>query len=752
MIQKLRLLSTIFILTITFVYGQNKQIENKKTLELWYNKPASNWMTEALPIGNGRIGAMIFGGTANEHIQFNDKTLWSGDNKTRGSYQNFGDIYVDFQGISKEVKNYRRYLNIADAVSGISFQSNGVNYTRTYFSSYPDNAIIMRFVVDKKKSLSFKIRLDDAHTGTKDATNHTITIAGKLTLLNYEAQLQVINEDGKVSVDSNNIVVEGATAATIILTAGTNYDPQRASFITEKNDIHTTITNQREKAAALGYDALLAKHIADYHQLFNRLKLTIGKSETPSTLPTDEWLIDYAKGHYDAGLDVLYFRYGRYLMIACSRAGLDLPSNLQGLWNNSNNPPWQSDIHANINVQMNYWPAEVTNLANCHEPFLNYIYTEAITHPYWKAMAASLHNKGWAMKTQNNIFSYSDWKWCLPANGWYCMHLWDHYLFNLDKEYLKNKAYPVMKAACQFWMSRLVKDSLGKMVAPKEWSPEHGPEEDGIAFAQQLIYELFIDTREASKIIGTDNSFLQELTDWCGRIDDGLHVGSWGQLKEWKKLEDDPKDTHRHTSQLIGLYPGRLISPNLDQKYSNAAKKTLEGRGDGGTGWSRAWKISFWARLLDGNHAHLLLQQAINPVVSTGLNMNNGGGVYYNLFDAHPPFQIDGNFGATAGVAEMLLQSQLGVVDLLPALPDVWADGSISGIKARGGFELSIQWKNKLLTQATLTASHGGICTLRYKQPFVLKESNNSSVAESDGMYKLSFNAEKGKVYHLTSK
>ena len=732
---------------------------------LWYTRPATNWMTEALPVGNGRIGAMIFGGLPVERIQFNDKTLWTGSTTERGAYQNFGDIFIDFGAAGgnnpRGPVDYRRELDLDDALAKVVYKADGVTYTREYLASYPDDVIAMRFTANKKGKIGFTVRMDDAHTGgQRTVTGNSITISGKLTLLSYKAQLTVLNEGGTLQAGDSTLTLTGADAATLLLSAGTDYDPQSPDYLT-RSDWKGKVSTVAARAGSKGYAALRKAHLDDYHALYNRLSLNVGNT-TPE-LPTDELFVRYSKGEYDPAADVLYFQYGRYLTIASSRPGLDLPSNLQGLWNDSNMPPWQSDIHSNINVQMNYWPAEPTNLAECHEPFTRYIYNESQLHDSWKKMAVELDCGGWALKTQNNIFGYSDWNWNRPANAWYCMHVWDKYLFDPQRDYLEQEAYPVMKSACRFWLDRLIVDDDGKLVAPNEWSPEHGPWESGIPYAQQLIWDLFNNTVRAGRILGTDQAFVDQLESKLERLDNGLTVGSWGQLREWKHLEDDPANQHRHVSHLIGLYPGRAISPALDTLYANAARRTLAARGDFGTGWSRALKIAFWARLLDGDHAHLLLKNAMTLTDNTGLtyqtHQNSGSGIYANLFDAHPPFQIDGNFGATAGVAEMLLQSQLGELHLLPALPSVWGTGEVKGLRGRGGYVVDMDWSGGRLTGATVLATHDGTCTIRTDVPVSVQGAASGrsrtvpglavSTPVSDGYYLTTFPARAGERYLL---
>jgi alpha-L-fucosidase 2 len=435
------------------------------------------------------------------------------------------------------------------------------------------------------------------------------------------------------------------------------------------------------------------------------------------TRPTDSVLADYKTGIYNVSLENIYFQYGRYLMISCSRPGLALPSNLQGIWCNSNNPPWQSDIHSNINVQMNYWPAEVTNLSECHLPYLDYIYNLAAVHPYWTNYAKELGHRGWTMKTENNIFGLSGWKWNCPSNAWYSMHMWQHYAYTLDTVFLKTRAYPIMKTACEFWIDRMIKDTDGKWVAPNEWSPEHGPWEDGPAFAQQLIWDLFTNTIQAASVLQIRDDFTDTLILKYSHLNNGLAIGEWGQLKEWKTTEDDPDNKHRHISHMIGLYPGKQISPVIDTLYANAAKISLNARGDITTGWATTHRINAWARLHDGDRA-----------LSIFRNYLLGGMTLDNLFDTHPPFQIDGNFGGTTGVATMLIQCFNDRIYILPALPSAWPTGSITGLVAERGFVIDIAWNNNMPVEVKVISKFGLPCNLvmkDYENIEVFDQQNN---------------------------
>ncbi|WP_235817347.1 glycoside hydrolase family 95 protein [Bacteroides congonensis] len=746
--KSLRLFGLLLLLVLP---GLQTMFAGQPPMKLWYDKPATVWMTSALPIGNGELGGMFFGGVAKEQMQFNEKTLWTGSTAKRGAYQNFGDLFLEFPEQPSTYTEYKRELSLDNALGSVSYRQNGIHYHREYFASYPDSVIVMRITTPGKKGkLSFSVRLADAHPGVTKAGGNKITISGTLDLLSYEAQAGVWNEGGTLAVEGTEIKVSDADAVTILLSAATNYSIHSSSYLGEsKEQLHRRVSRRIAQAGEKEYKELKQVHLADYCPKFNRVKLDLG-GKMPD-IPTDLLVSEHKESVY---LDMLYFQYGRYLMLGSSR-GMSLPNNLQGIWNNDNRPAWQCDIHTNINIQMNYWPAENTNLLECHHPFLDYIATEARKKDgSWQKVARKENLRGWSMKTQSNIFAFTDWNINRPVNAWFCMHLWQHFAYSADTVYLKETAFPVMQAACEYWFDRLKKDDkTGKWIAPAEWSPEQGPWEDGVTYAQQLVRELFDQTLKAAEIVGSDSSFKRELKDKYENLDYGLVIGDWGQIREWKNHADIKGDDHRHLSHLMALYPGNHISYHLDKTYADAAKTSLESRGDQGTGWSRAWKIACWARLFDGEHAYRLLKSALSLSTLTVVSMDNSkGGVYENLLDSHPPFQIDGNFGATAGIAEMLLQSNLGFIQLVPALPEAWSCGEFTGLKAVGNFTVSLLWKSGKPAKCRVYSGSGNECKVYCPAGMritAVKDKSGRKIDFTSTGELVAFSTQKGEEYKL---
>jgi len=725
-----------------------------RPMTLWYEKPAARWEQEALPIGNGRLGAMVFGKVAEERLQFNVDSLWTGGENpsgqygSMGGYQAFGDLFIRLPGHT-DAAEYRRELDLAEAVVRISYRSGGVSYRREYFCSHPDQVLVARLTAEKPGSHTGTIELADTHDGTVTAEDNRLVFAGALENgLRYEAQVLVLHEGGTLEADKASLTFTNCDSLTVLLAAATDYvmDAERNW---RGDPPHERAAGALNPAAAKSYGALRAAHIKDHRSLFDRVSLDLGPGPAEQrALPTDRRLQAYQQKATDPGLEALFFQFGRYLMIGCSRPGA-LPANLQGLWNDKNRAPWHSDYHTNINIQMNYWPAEPANLPECHRPLLDLVGSQL---PLWrKATRADKAftrggkpARGWTVRTSHNITGGMGWKWNKPGNAWYAQHFWEHYAFGGDKTYLRKVAYPILKEVCQFWEDHLKALPDGRLVVPNGWSPEHGPTEDGCSYDQELIWDAFTNTIEAADALGIDKSYRDKVAAMREKLLVPA-VGKWGQLQEWMEDRDKPDDHHRHLSHLVGLHPGRQFAPLATPKLAKAAEVSLRGRGDGGTGWSKAWKISQWARLLDGDHAYKMLAEQLNH------------SEYPNRYDTHPPFQIDGNFGATAGVCEMLLQSHLRTDDgryrvhLLPALPSAWKTGRVTGLRARGGFEVDIAWADGRMTEATVRSTLGRPVRVRTPVPVAVTSEGKAVKVERPEPAVVAFDTKKDAVYALTA-
>ncbi|WP_298732494.1 glycoside hydrolase family 95 protein [uncultured Chitinophaga sp.] len=822
---KIKLLS-ILLLTAGMATAQQQR---EPVLKLSYKQPAREW-TAALPVGNGRLGAMVFGGVEEELIQLNEATLWSGGPVNNQVNPNAASHLPavraalrmeDYEGAAKEVQqmqgvysqsylplgdlkitqllpegakpeDYRRELDIRGAVTTTSFTINQNKYTREIFASAPDEVIVIKLSagnrllncrisassplryhpeVSSKQELSLKgkapAQVDPSYVNSANPIIYEDVNGCKG--MRFEWKIRVGSTDGTVSTDTSGITIKNASEAVLLVSAATSFNGFDKCPDSEGKDEHQLVTGYIANASHYNYQQLRARHQEDFSRYFNRLSLYLDGRPSAKTPYTDERLRQYAKGAQDPELEMTYFQFSRYLLISSSRLK-GVPANLQGIWNKELRAPWSSNYTININTQMNYWAAEAVNLPEMHQSLLTLIPEVATTgrytaqHFYGTRGWAANHNTDiWALSNPVGDLGKGDPQWAnWPMGGnWLCQHLWEHYRFSGNKAFLRDTAYPVMKAAAQFTLDWLIADSSGYLVTAPATSPENvfitekgtkGDVSVATTMDMSIIRDLFSNLIDAADVLQEDLAFRDTLLRARSKLFP-LQVGKKGNLQEWYKDWEDEDPQHRHISHLFGLFPGREISPLIDPKFAEACKRTLEIRGDGGTGWSKAWKINVWARLLDGNHAYKLLRELLKLTGDGSTDYHNAGGTYPNLFCAHPPFQIDGNFGGLSGMTEMLLQSQQEAIQLLPALPDSWSKGAVKGLVARGGFVIDMDWNNGRLAIAAIQSRNGGPCQLRTLQP--VKGAGGLQLTElpGDGYgYRYTFNTTPGKTYVLQTK
>lgn len=773
----------VFLLCL-LAFSAIAKLSAQPDLKLWYNHPAKNW-NEALPIGNGRLGATVFGNVSEELLQLNEQTLWSGGpvnpnpnpmapsylpqirkalqeedykgaqelaGKMQGlfseAYEPLANVVIK-QPLTDSAVNYYRDVNISDATAHTRFSVDGVDYTREMFVSAPDQVMVVHLTAGKKGALSFTASaksllysynaasgndgmilkgIAPSHSDPNYKQTMEISVvygdAEQCKGMRFELRMRIKSSDGMITCDTAGIHVQDATDAVLFLSAATSFNGFDKCPDKEGRDEDKIAGDYLKNAFAKSYDELKAVHIADYQSYFSRVSLQLYGSRM-NNLPTDERLKQYNTGAADNDLEALYFQWGRYLLICSSRPD-GLPANLQGIWSNEVRPPWSCNYTTNINVEMNYWMAETANLSELHEALINQVKRMSITG---KETAKNFYNMpGWVVHHNSDIWALSNpvsggpmWANWVMGSAWLCHHLWEHYAFTGDTVYLHQTAYPIMKEAAVFYLNWLIENKEGQLVTAPSTSPENefitdkgykGCVSVASAMDMEQIWDLFTNLIQAASRLHTDASFRDTLLAKRAKLFP-LRIGKQGNLQEWYKDWTDADPQHRHVSHLFALFPGREITPFETPCYTEAVKKSLEVRGDAGTGWSKAWKINLWARLLDGNHAHKLIREQLKLVPVEEADYTKGG-TYPNLLDACPPFQIDGNFGGASGIVEMLLQSGDGTVHLLPALPDVWESGSVSGLKARGGFEVvSMQWKKGKITKLVVSSALGGNLRLR---------------------------------------